>query len=297
MRYRPFGVSGAAVSNLTLCLGAAAAARGGVHVRDMIFAALEAGINAYHFDIADPALLRAAGEALAHVERRLVIVSLELGAGADRDFSPIGLGRKIEQGLHVSGLGWFDIAVLDRPGEDELPQASLTALKTIRKAGHVRMLGVSGNEAVTDLYVSTGAFDALFTPFHANIEWRVRARMRAALERQMSLFVYDYFPDSLSTERKAAEAGAPKKRGLFGLGGRGPVEEARRGSFAFLHQTQGWTAEAICLAYGLTDPGVSSVLIRPRDRAHLEALAAAPERDLPAGLSAQIEMARVDAQV
>ena len=57
MRYRPFGVSGAAVSNLTLCLGAAAAARGGAHVRDMIFAALEAGINAYHFDIADPALL------------------------------------------------------------------------------------------------------------------------------------------------------------------------------------------------------------------------------------------------
>ena len=36
---------------------------------------------------------------------------------------------------------------------------------------------------------------------------------------------------------------------------------------------------------------------RPRDRAELEALAATPERDLPAGLSAQIEMARVDAQV
>ena len=295
MRYRPFGVSGAAVSNLTLCLGADAAARGGAHVRQMIFAALEAGINAYHFDSADPALLRAAGEALAHVERRLVWVSASLGA--DRDFSAERLGRSIEQGLHASGLGWFDIAVLNRPGENELPQAALTALKTIRKAGHVRMLGVAGDEEVTDLYVSTGAFDALFTPFHANIEWRVRARMRAALERQMSLFVYDYFPDSLSTERKAAEAGAPPKRGLFGLGGRGPVEAARRGSFAFLHQTHGWTAEAICLAYGLTDPGVSSALIRPRDLAALEVLAATPERDLPAGLSAQIEMARVDAQV
>ncbi len=295
MRYRPFGVSGPAVSNLTLCLGAEAAARGGAHVRQMIFAALEAGINAYHFDSADPALLRAAGEALGHVERRLVIASVSLGVG--RDFSPISLGREIEQGLHASGLGWFDLAVLDRPGENELPQAALTALKAIRKAGHVRMLGVSSDEAVSDLYVSTGAFDALFTPFHANIEWRVRARMRAALERQMSLFVYGYFPDSLSTERKAAEAGAPKKRGLFGLGGRAPVEETQRGSFAFLHQTRGWTAEAICLAYALTDPGVSSVLIRPRDRAELETLAATPERDLPAGLSAQIEMARVDALV
>lgn len=295
MRYRPFGTSGAAVSNLTLCLGADATARGAAHVRQMIFAGLEAGINAYHFDSADPALLRAAGEALGHVERRLVIASVNLGAG--RDFSPISLGREIEQGLHASGLGWFDLAVLDRPGENELPQAALTALKTIRKAGHVRMLGVAGDEEVSDLYVSTGAFDALFTPFHANIEWRVRARMRAALERQMNLFVYGYFPDSLSTERKAAEAGAPKKRGLFGLGGRGPAEEAQRGSFAFLHQTRGWTAEAICLAYALTDPGVSSALIRPRDRVELETLAATPERDLPAGLSAQIEMARVDAQV
>ncbi|MBD7942047.1 aldo/keto reductase [Brevundimonas guildfordensis] len=295
MRYRPFGLSGGAVSNLTLCLGSEATKRGAEHVRQMIFAALEAGINAYHFDNADPALLKAAGEALGHVERRLVIASVGLGVG--RDFSPIGLEREIEQGLHASGLGWFDLAVLDRPGENELPQAALTTLKAIRKAGHVRMLGVSGDEAVSDLYVSTGAFDALFTPFHANIEWRVRARMRAALERQMSLFVYGYFPDSLSTERKAAEAGAPKKRGLFGLGGRAPVEETQRGSFAFLHQTRGWTAEAICLAYALTDPGVSSALIRPRDRTELEALAGTPERDLPAGLSAQIEMARVDALV
>ncbi|KAJ8134742.1 hypothetical protein OY671_012044, partial [Metschnikowia pulcherrima] len=73
--------------------------------------------------------------------------------------------------------------------------------------------------------------------------------------------------------------------------------EARRGSFAFSHQTQGWTAEAICSAYGSTDPGVSSVSIRPRDRAHSEASGEAPERDSPAGSSAQIEMARVDAQV
>lgn len=292
MRYRPFGAAGAAVSNLTLCLGAEAAGRGGGQVRDLIFAGLEAGVNAYHFDVADPRLLQAAGEALGHVDRTLVVVGV--GLGADRNFSPEGLGREIERGLHASGLGWFDLAVLDRPGENELPQTALSALKAIRKAGHVRRLGVAGDALVTDLYVSTGAFDALFTPFHANIEWRVRSRMRAAQEREMSLIVSDYFPDSLSTERKASESAGVKKRGLFGLG-RAAVEDVRRSSFAFLHQTPGWTAEAICLAYALTDPGVSSVLIRPRDRAELEALAEVPERDLPAGLSAQIEMARVDA--
>ena len=296
MRYRPFGASGGAVSSLTLSLGAEAAARGPAHVRDLVFAGLEAGVNVYHFERPDPMLLQAAGEALAHVERRLLWVSLALGE--DRDFSAMGLGRSIEQGLHASGLGWFDLGVLDHPAEDELPQTSLTALKAMRKAEHVRMLGVSGAEAVTDLYVSTGAFDVLFTPFHANVPWQVRSRMKAARDRDMNLFGYDYFPDSLSTERRAAEAGAGKKRGLFGAvgwgAGRGNAGEEPRGSFAFLHRTPGWTGEAICLAYALADPAVASVLIRPRDRAHLEELASVPERDLPAGLSAQIEMARVD---
>lgn len=293
MRYRPLGADGASVSSLTLSLGDEAAARGAGHVRDLVFAALEAGVNAYHFERADPTLMQAAGEALGHVERRLICASVTLGA--DRDFSAAGLGRSIEQGLHGSGLGWFDMAVLDRPAETELPQSALTTLKALRKAEHVRRLGVSGDEAVTDLYVSTGAFDVLFTPFHANIEWRVRSRMRVAREQEMTLFAYDYFPTSLTTERRAAEAGAPKKRGLFNRGGRGVEGPDGAGSFAFLHRTPGWTGEDICLAYALADPAVASVLVRPRDRAHLEALAAVPERDLPAGLSAQIEMARVDA--
>ena len=141
------------------------------------------------------------------------------------------------------------------------------------------------------------AFDVLFTPFHVNVPWQVRSRMRAARDREMSLFADDYFPDSLATERRAADAGGPKKRGLFGAwgAGRGEADLERPGSFAFLHRTPGWTGEAICLAYALADPSVASVLVRPRDRAHLEELASVPERDLPAGLSAQIEMARVDA--
>ena len=172
-------------------------------------------------------------------------------------------------------------------------------LKAQRKAGHVRLLGVSGDAPVMDVYVSTGAFDVLYTPFHANVEWRIRSRMRAARERDMAIFTYDYFPESLSTERKAAGAGAaPKKKGLFGFGAK-PVEQglANAGSFAFLHQTANWKAEEICLAFTLTDPAIASVMVEAVNPERMEALAAVPERDLPPGLSAQIEMARVGSAV
>ncbi|MNS24788.1 hypothetical protein D3C72_566630 [compost metagenome] len=190
------------------------------------------------------------------------------------------------------------MAVLDEPADDELPQASLTALKALRKAGHVKLLGVSGDSPVMDVYVSTGAFDVLYTPFHVNVEWRIRSRMRAARERDMAIFTYDYYPESLSTERKAAGAGTPRKKGLFGFGAK-PVEQglANAGSFAFLHQTPNWTAESICLAFILTDPAIASVMVDAINPERMEALALVPERDLPPGLSAQIEMARVGSAV
>ena len=43
----------------------------------------------------------------------------------------------------------------------------------------------------------------------------------------------------------------------------------------------------------MTDPAISSVLVDARDAERLNALASVPERDMPPGLSAQIEMARV----
>ena len=300
MRYRPFGATGAAVSNLTLSLGHEALGRGRAALSELIFTALEAGVNSYHLENADPVLAEVVGEALGHVERRLVCVGLTLGVGDGRkkgyrDFSAEALSHAIDQALHASGLGWFDVAVLDEPADDELPQASLVVLKAQRKAGHVRLLGVSGDAPVMDVYVSTGAFDVLYTPFHANVEWRIRSRMRAARERDMAIFTYDYFPESLSTERKAAGAGAtPRKKGLFGFASKA-VEPGltNAGSFAFLHQTPNWKAEEICLAFTLTDPAIASVMVDAINPERMEALAAVPERDLPPGLSAQIEMARV----
>lgn len=300
MRYRPFGGGGAAVSNVTLALGAEALARGPDQLKALIFAALEAGINSYILATPDRVLAEIVGQGLGHVERRLLTVGLVLGSGGgrardQRDFSAEGMTAAIEQVLHISSLGWIDVAILDQPGERELSQPALKALKGLQSSGEIRMLGVAGGDTVMDAYVSTGAFDLLVTPFHVNADWRIRSRMRAARDQDMVIFASDYFPESLATERKATEVNLPRKKGLFGFGAvkkpEGPLAGA--GTFAFLHRTPNWKPEAICLAYALTDTSVASVVIQAADVERLEMLAAVPERDMPPGLSAQIEMARV----
>ena len=301
MRYRPFGTTGQAVSCLTLSLGARDIAGGPEAGRELVYSALEAGINSYRLETADPVLAEVLGQALKHVDRKLVQVSLTLGAGdgrrgSDRDFSAEGITAAIDRALHACGLGWFDMALLDEPVDHELPQSTLNALKALRATQRVRLLGVSGEGDVMDTYVATGAFDVLASPFHVNAGWQVRSRLRAACEQDMAIFGFGYFPDSLNTARKAATVQVEKKKGFFGFGGGPKIEEnplAHAGNFAFLHRTNNWTAEAICLAYVLSDPSISSVMIEASDIERLNTLSLVPDRDMPPGLAAQIEMARV----
>lgn len=299
MRYRPLGRSGSAVSTLTLNLGPEALAGGPARIRALVFAGLESGINVFHLTAADPILAEAVGDALNQIERNLVQVSVGIGRGdgrrKERDFSPEGLVGAIDEMLHASGLGWLDMVLLDQPEQTEMPQTALTALKAQRSAERVRMLGIAGDGAVMDAYVSTGAFDVMATPLHVNSPWSTRNRIRAAQDHDMAVLAYDYFPSELSSPKKAESLTTPKK-GLFGLGGsnrqsRDPLKGA--GTFAFLHQTHGWSAEDICLAFALTDPSIASVMVEAGSPERIEGLAAIPERDLPPGLAAQIEMARV----
>lgn len=304
MRYRPFGTSGQAVSALTLSLSSRDIAKGPDAGCELIYSALEAGINSYCLRDANPVLAEVLGKALRHVDRKLIQVSMRLGAGdgrkgSDRDFTAEGITSGIDRALHASGIGWFDQALLEQPGEDELPQSTLVALKALRATERVRLLGVSGDGEVMDAYVSTGAFDVLVTPLHVNSPWQVRSRLRAAREQDMAIFAYGYFPESLDTAKKAEQIADEPKRGLFSFGktkGRAKNDPLRGvGTFAFLHRTSNWSAEEICLAYVLTDPSISSVMIHADDIERLNALAAVPDRDLPPGLPAQIEMARVAA--
>jgi len=301
MRYRPFGATGASISTVTLSLGLDAVSRGPDAAAALIYSALEAGINSYCLETADPVLAECIGQALSSVDRTLLNVGLTLGRGdgrrgALRDFSAEGMTHAIDRALHVSGLGWIDVALLEQPGEHELSQGSLNALKALRATERVRYLGVSGDGDVMDTYVSTGAFDVLATPYHVDSDWRVRTRIRAAKDQDMAVLAYGYYPDTIGTPKKAASLHQPKK-GLFGFGGGRPKSDplAGAGTFAFLHHTRGWEAESICLAHVMTDPAVCSVMIQARDEERVNILAAVPDRDMPPGLSAQIEMARVGA--
>ncbi len=302
MRYRPFGATGASISTVTLSLGLDAISRGPEAASALIYSGLEAGINSYCLETADPVLAECVGRALQTVDRKLLNVGLTLGRGdgrrgVQRDFSAEGMTHAIDRALHVSGLGWSDVALLEQPAQNELPQSSLNALKALRSTERVRYLGISGDGEVMDAYVSTGAFDVLATPYHVDSDWRVRSRIRAAKEQDMAVLAYGYYPDSISTPKKAAAINQPKK-GLFGFGSGGRKKNdplAGAGTFAFLHQTNNWDAESICLAHVMTDPAICSVLVHARDEDRINTLAAVPDRDMPPGLSAQIEMARVGA--
>ncbi|MBB5739021.1 oxidoreductase [Brevundimonas aurantiaca] len=291
MRYRPFGASGAAISNLTLSFGPGCLARGREAALDLLYSALEAGINAYRLETADSVLAEILGEALSHVDRKLVCVALTLGA--DRDFSAEAMTAALDRVLHFSRLGWIDIAILQEPGEHELSQQALNALKAARAADRVKLLGVAGSGDVMDAYISTGAFDVLATPFDINADWKRRNRLRAAREQDMAVIAYDFY-----TDRRARPRGPETvaKKGLFGLGASKPPQRSGGpDAFGFLYRTPGWSAESICLGYVLTETTISSVIVRATDPDHLRILAETPERDLPPSLAAQIEMGRVAA--
>ena len=97
---------------------------------------------------ADPVLAEVLGQALKHVDRKLVQVSLMLGAGdgrrgSDRDFSAEGITSAIDKALHASGLGWFDLAILDEPGDDDA-LVVVGALHLLGEDGLVELLEAEG---------------------------------------------------------------------------------------------------------------------------------------------------------
>ncbi|MBC6982339.1 aldo/keto reductase [Caulobacter sp. 17J80-11] len=305
MRYRQFGRSGMTLSAITLALTDEATMRGPQACRELIYAALEQGINSFHMASADPDLPGIVGEALSVVDRNLVFVSQRLGVVADgrkttRDFSGEALSAAVDHALETSSLEQIDLVMLDNPSADEFPQRALSALKALRSVGKVRLLGVAGDNDAMEAYVSTGAFDVLATPYHLRSGWKERNRLKAAVSLDMGVLAYDWYPAELSSPKKVEAMAQPQpaRRGFL-FGGAKPAPAAPTnsplqgmGTYAFLHQTKGWTAEEICLAYALTEPAVASCMVSAADAVRLGSLGAVPDRDLPSGLPAQIEMAR-----
>jgi aryl-alcohol dehydrogenase-like predicted oxidoreductase len=293
MRYRPLGATGVAVSTLTLSVADNPGFRASEWTA-LAYSALENGINSFEIVGRDPAVIEGLAEAFTSVARRLLFVGLRLGYNSEgrRDFSASCMAGSIQAAVSRGNLEYLDFVMLDDPAGDELPPEGLKALKEMKRDGKVNQLGVRGRDEAIEAYILTESFDILSIPYNMQSGWRERHRMRMAQDRDMAVIGYDYYPDSLAN-RNALEPIAPPK--AHWLTGRKPPPPTIIDPYAFLDETQQWTAEEICLAYALTEPALASVEIRPCQAEALEALSEVPDRDLPNGLGSRVEMARFGA--
>jgi hypothetical protein len=177
------------------------------------------------------------------------------------------------------------VAVLDTLETEALPPHVIPSLQSAQAAGRVRMLGIAGAGAA-EAHIDSGAFEVMETPFNVQSGWIDRNRIKHAVQAEVAIVGVDYHPFG-AREAPHASAG-PLGLGRILGGGKGHAE----GPYGFLERTPGWTAEEACLAFALTEPSLATVQTRCHEANALQKLAAAVERDLPNGLSAQIEMAR-----
>jgi len=291
MRYRPFGSTGMAVSAVSLALEPAANMKS-QDWRDLVFTALEQGINC--FEVVNPtsAIIEGVGEGLRVIDRSLTFLALRLAVSdnGDSDFSYETMENTIRAFVARTDLGPLDLVMLDDPPANALLPPALAALIAMREEGVMKLLGIAGESPAVDGYISTGAFNVLSLPYSIRSGWITRGRLRAANEHGMVVIGSDFFPETFSGP--PSELLPPSiKRGLFSA----PVRRnplAGAGTFAFMRETRGWTAEEICLAYALTEPAMATIQVSSEARDRLENLCAIVERDLPPGLISRIEMGR-----
>ena len=276
MRYRPFGTAGLTVSAVALALGARPESEA-ARVR-LVYAALECGING--FELREPGAAKALGQGLQALERRMVMVWLRL-SGAHR-LDGDAVVAAVEQPLLAGRFGRLDAVIVDDP--TRLTPEGWTALAAARQAGRIRALGVSGEGAVEAL--PREEIEIYGARHHLGSDWADRNRMRAAVASGCTIIGHGHMP-----VLGAGPGEAAPRRGLFGFS-RKPAGIERQDGYAFLGRTANWSAEQICLAYALTEPSLATIAVEASAPDDLEGLAAVPERELPTGLSAQIEMAR-----
>ena len=297
MRYRPFSHSGMALSAVSLELcgddDAPAPAQGEVQReaprpalgatdwRDLVHAAFEEGVNAFELVRPTPALLEGFAEGATAVSRGLIFVSLRIADAHD----PAALGEEVAAAMAKAGLKFLDLLTLE--AQPEQPVGVPAVLRALRDHGVTRRLAIAGDGDAIEPYVQTGGFDAVKTPFNLLSGWRERRLIRAAVDRQMGVIAVDPRPPAVQALIEASQARA--RPGWFK---KPPSPLAGIGSYAFLETTPGWTPEQLCLGYALTEPAVTSVQARISDREALPDLAGVADRDLPAAVGAQIEMAR-----
>lgn len=289
MRYRPFGISGKAVSAISLIMRETAALPTPMAWRAFIFAAMESGVNCFEMVAGSEAMCAGLQSALQAVERRLLFLTWRIRGEAGRPLTAEHIRHSVQWGLQKTHGAYFDLLMLDEQAFATLTEDAHRLLDDLRAGGLALQIGVAGGGPVIDAAIADPTFEVAASPFNLTSGWDVRRRMKEAVTANMALIGYDIFPQALL---KPA-AVAPPKPGLF----RRHVEPlAGAGTYAFLHETPGWAASELCLAYALTEPSFATVQVEVTRSEILERMCAVADRDMPTGVAAQIEMARFSPQ-
>jgi aryl-alcohol dehydrogenase-like predicted oxidoreductase len=293
MRYRPFGVSGKAVSAVSLLLREAPNMTTPQAWRTMMYAAMENGINCFELSAGLDIAALGVGEALRAVERRLVFLSWKLRGDGSQALTAKAISDSVRSGLQKTGAGYFDLLTMDEAAYESLDPAAHKYLTDLRAAGHCLQLGIVGDGPVVDTCIQTAAFDVMATPFNLTSDWKARRRVRDAADRNMTIIAYDPFPPAQI--RVGGSGGGTPMRGGSLIRKATAEPLAGAGTYAFLHHTSAWTAEELCLGYLMTEPTFATVQVEAFRAESIARIAAVTDRDLPTGVAAQIEMARFSA--
>lgn len=205
--------------------------------------------------------------------------------------------RVLQDALRQTGLRWIDYLVIEDPQPGEISSSFLLTIEAARQAKRLRYVGVAGASETIDELIESGGVHVYASQFNLRADWKTRSRLKAAAQAGMIVTGYDYHPLVVKQAGWNSDPTdlAPRRVGLMGFVGvrQKPVAVERTGPYAFLDHVRGWTADQVCLAYALNEPGLAGVRVTTTDPAELAALASVVEREMPNGLPAQIELARV----
>lgn len=289
MRYRPFGISGKAVSAISLLLRESSALPTPLAWRTFIFAAMESGVNCFELAAGCDAVCAGLQGALQAVERRLLFLSWRICGDAGQPLTAEQVSHSVRSGLQRTGAAYFDLLTLDAVAFQTLAPDARQLLDDLRSAGLALQVGVAGDGPVLDVVIPDPIFEVAASPFSLTSGWDVRRRIKEAGSANMALIGYDVFPQALikPPTRETQKATLFRRRAE-------PLAGA--GTYAFLHETPGWTASELCLAYALTEPGFATIQVEATRAEVIERMGAVADRDMPTGVAAQIEMARFGGQ-
>jgi aryl-alcohol dehydrogenase-like predicted oxidoreductase len=280
MRYRSFNQTGLAASAITLTLDEAPMSQ--KERIELVFAALELGINSFELACWSPDCLAAIRAAIEAAGRDVLILMLRRPPAKQVDGGHQTLDAEVRACLDQIGSEGFDVVMIGSDGSPSVEDT--TALHGLRAQGLTRMIGVTCGRGGPTVDLTVG-YDVIATPFGLRSDAGLRKRLRAMSENNITLIGY-HFDDMV---QPAPVVEAPKRMSrLF----RRPAAASESDPYEFLRRTPEWSADALALAYALTETTLATVRVQTTDIEKLSRLAMAVERTLPPGASAQIEMAR-----